>query len=166
MPPHVIPVLDEVYFHFADAADYCTALPYVQKETKLIAVNSFSKTYGLAALRLGYGYSTPQISQYLQQLVRPFFINRPTLEAGIAALKDQEFVKKTVNLVQKERNRLYPLLDSLPLTYWKSQGNFLLLRAHDASIDLEKGLLEKGIMVRGMAGFGAPGMHSGNLGNT
>ena len=157
LPNHVITVLDEVYFHFADQGDYTTALPYVQEGKNLIAINSFSKTYGLAALRLGYGYTTPQISKYLQQLVRPFFINRPTLEAGIAALGDQEFVQQTVTLVQSERKRLYPILDPLPLSYWKTQGNFLLIRPHSSSIDLEAQLLERGIMVRGMEGFGAPG---------
>lgn len=157
LPEHVIPVLDEVYFHFADAPDYTTALPFIQEGRNLIAVNSFSKTYGLAALRLGYGYTTPEISQYLSQLIRPFFINRPAMEAGIAALSDQDFVRETVALVQQERERLYPILDTLPLTYWKSQGNFILIQPNNPNSALETRLMDKGIMVRGMSGFGAPG---------
>ena len=124
LPDHVVVVLDEVYFHFADAADYTTALPYVQQGYPIIAVNSFSKTYGLAALRLGYGYASPQIASYIGQLIRPFFINALSMHAGLAALEDQEFVSQTVGLVQKERKRLYDGFETLPLSYWKSQRKF------------------------------------------
>ena len=66
VPSHVIIVLDEVYYHFADAPDFTTAVPFVQAGKQVIAVNSFSKTYGLAALRMGYAYSTPEIANYLR----------------------------------------------------------------------------------------------------
>lgn len=157
VPNHVVVVLDEVYFHFAEAEDFSTALPYVQQGYPIIAVNSFSKTYGLAALRLGYGYASPQLAQYVGQLIRPFFINAISMQAGLAALKDQAFVSKTVDIVWKERKRLYADFNSLPLTYWKSQGNFILVRPEMEADVLEKKLLEKGIMVREMKSFGAPG---------
>lgn len=157
LPEHVVTVLDEVYFHFAHAEDYSTALPYVLQGYPVIAVNSFSKTYGLASLRLGYGYATPEIAAYVGQLIRPFFINALSMQAGLAALEDQAFVTQTVELVQRERERLYSYVNNLPLTYWKSQGNFILIRPEMEADFLEKRLLEKGIMVREMKSFGAPG---------
>ena len=111
LPDHVVVVLDEVYFHFANADDYTTAMPYVQAGKNVIAINSFSKTYGMAALRVGYGYSTPELASYVRRLSKPFLINKPTMNAAIAALEDIEFVNKTVQLIQKERERLYPKLD-------------------------------------------------------
>ncbi len=157
LPDHVVVVLDEVYFHFAQESDYTTALPYVQKGYPIIAVNSFSKTYGLAALRLGYGYTTPTLAQYIRQLIRPFFVNTLGIEAGLAALEDREFVAETVRTVQQGREYLYQQFDELSLHYWKSQGNFILVKPELEADQVEKRLLEKGIMVREMESFGAPG---------
>lgn len=158
IPNHVIVVLDEVYYHFADAEDFTTALPYVKAGKNMIAVNSFSKTYGLAALRIGYAYSTPEIAGYLRRLYRPFLINIIGLNAGIAALGDTEFINDTVELVQKERVRFYPILEELGITYWKTQANFILLKSPiDTETFINQILMECGVMVRNAGSFGAPG---------
>jgi len=93
IPDHVIVVFDEVYFQFADAPDYVRPLHYVKKGKNVIGINSFSKAYGLAGLRLGYAYFTPKIAKYVRQLIKPFFVNTLALEAGIAALSDKAFLK-------------------------------------------------------------------------
>jgi len=165
LPRHVIVVWDEVYFHFADAPDYTTALPYVQAGYPVIAVNSFSKTYGLAGLRLGYGYSTPEIAAYVRQLCRPFLVNALALSAGIAALEDREFVGETVACVHRERAILHKALDALPLTYWPTQANFVLIKPEIAAEVLQQKLQERGIMVREMESFGAPGCLRVTVGN-
>ena len=158
VPEHVIIVLDEVYYHFADAEDFTTALPYVKAGKNIIAVNSFSKTYGLASLRVGYSYSTPEIASYLRRLYRPFLINKISLKAGIAALADQEFIKETVDLVRKERLRFYPVLEKHGIEYWKGQGNFILFKSPiDPNEFVEKMTYEAGVMVRNATSFGAPG---------
>lgn len=158
VPEHVIIVLDEVYYHFADAADFTTALPYVKAGKKIIAVNSFSKTYGLASLRIGYSYSTPEIAGYLRRLYRPFLINKIGLVAGIAALSDRAFIRETVELVQTERPKFYPIFEELGLQYWKAQGNFILFKPNmDANEFVEKMTYEAGVMVRNAGSFGAPG---------
>ncbi|MEZ4952641.1 MAG: histidinol-phosphate transaminase [Saprospiraceae bacterium] len=157
IPDHVVVVLDEVYYHFADAKNYTTALPYVLAGKKIIAVNSFSKTYGLAAIRAGYGYSTPEIANYIRRLSKPFLINKPTMNAAIAALEDKEFVKKTTSLVKSERERLYPKLDKIGIQYWKSQGNFIMLKPDIDEFDFEAKMLLEGVMVRPIGSFGAPG---------
>lgn len=158
LPDHVIVVLDEVYYHFADAEDFTTALPYVKAGKNIIAVNSFSKTYGLAALRVGYAYSTPEIASYLRCLYRPFLINIIGLNAGIAALSDTEFINETVTLVQTERKRFYAVFEELGLTYWKTQANFVLFKSPiDTDTFISKILEECGVMVRNAGGFAAPG---------
>ena len=157
VPEHVIMVLDEVYFHFAEAPDYTTALPYVQAGKNVIGVNSFSKTYGLAALRTGYAYSTPEIASYIRKICKPFILNALSAVAGMAALEDQEFVDQTVQTVHAGKKVLYQALDKLPVTYWKSQANFVLVKAHGEAVDLETQLLAEGLMVRNVGNFGAKG---------
>jgi histidinol-phosphate aminotransferase len=156
LPEHVILVYDEVYFHFADAADYVQAIPYVLAGKNIIAINSFSKAYGLAGLRVGYSYSTPEIATYLQQLRRPFQINTLSMEAAIAALQDHDFIKETAQKVATEKAFLYQQLDQIGFKYWKSQANFILIQPPITPKEFEQFVLADGIMVRPVAGFGAP----------
>ncbi|MBX2874314.1 MAG: histidinol-phosphate transaminase [Saprospiraceae bacterium] len=157
IPAHVVVVLDEVYFQFTDQADYTTALPYALQHKNIIGVNSFSKAYGLAGLRVGYAYTHPDLARYIRQLHRPFLLNALSLNAAIGALSDTAFLQKTVDLIQAERNFLYQHLDQLPIHYWKSQGNFFLLRPPMSPKDFEAKMLEQGIMVRPVENFGAKG---------
>lgn len=156
LPNHVILVFDEVYYQFADAPDFVRPLPYVLMGKNVIGVNSFSKAYGLAGMRIGYSYSTPEIANYLQQLRRPFMINTLSLSAAIAALEDDEFIQRTVSLVHQEKYFLYERLDQLGINYWKTQANFILIKPPIDAFELETRLLEEGVMVRPVAGFGAP----------
>jgi len=157
LPSHVVLVIDEVYFQFADAEDFVRPLPYVLQGKQVIAVNSFSKAYGLAGLRIGYAYSTLEISQYVRQLCRPFMLNILSLEAAMAALKDDEFIDKTVSLIHTEKQYLYSELDKTGIKYWKTQANFILLKPEMKDTDFEEKMFEQGVMVRPVANFGAPG---------
>ncbi len=157
VPKHLVVVLDEVYYRFSDAPDFVTAMEYVKKGHQIIAVNSFSKTYGLAALRIGYGYSTPEIAEYLLMYNRPFLLNQLSIEAGIAALSDEEFVQETVTMVQSERTKIYAALEQMDVTHWKSQGNFILIKPSMEATTFTEAMLKEGIMVRPVANFGAPG---------
>lgn len=156
IPDHVVVVFDEVYYQFADAKDYTTALPYVDAGKNIIAVNSFSKAYGLAGLRMGYGYSTEKISRYISQVRIPFHLNTLGMEAAIAALEDKAFIKKTVDLIQKEKNYLYKELDKLGMKYWKTQANFITIKPKMNDKLFEEAMIKEGIMVRPVANFGAP----------
>jgi len=156
VPDHVVVVFDEVYFQYADAEDYVRALPYVLAGKNVIGVNSFSKAYGLAGLRIGYSYSTPEIAQYLRNIRRPFMINKLSLEAAMAALQDEEFIEKTVNLAVKEKYYMYEQLDALGVKYWKTQANFIMMEPEMSPSDFEDAMLLEGIMVRPVGPFGAP----------
>ena len=157
LPEHVILVLDEVYYHFADADDYTTALSYVKAGKQVIGINSFSKTYGLAAMRIGYFYTTEKIADYIHQICKPFILNKLSLEAGIAALSDTEFVKDTVDLVQKERTFMQKELTKIGVHFWPSQGNFILTKPPMEEKVFEAKMLDLGVMVRPVSAFGAPG---------
>mgnify|MGYP000232191582 FL=1 len=157
LPSHVVLVLDEVYFQFTDQGDYTTALPYAIKNKNIIGVNSFSKAYGLAGLRVGYAYTHPDFARYIRQLHRPFLVNALSLNAAIGALADSAFLQETVNLVQSEREFLYEELDQRPIQYWKSQGNFVLVKPPIPPKDFEARMLEQGVMVRPVENFGAKG---------
>ncbi len=157
VPDHVIVVIDEVYFQFADAHDFCRPLKYVKQGKNVVGINSFSKAYGLAGLRMGYAYTTEKIADYVRQLSKPFLVNLLGLEAAIAALDDDQFIQETVELVQKEKQKIYNAFDRLKLHYWKTQGNFILTKPKMDASDFEDKMFQEGIMVRPVANFGAPG---------
>ncbi len=155
LPDHVILVFDEVYFQYTDAPEFVRALPYVLEGKNVIGINSFSKAYGLAGMRVGYSYSTEEIATYLRNLMRPFMLNSLSLEAAIAALEDDEFIQKTVEHVHTEKAFIYQKLEALDIKYWKTQANFLLMKPPMSPTDFEEAMLQEGVMVRPVAGFGA-----------
>lgn len=156
IPDHVIVVFDEVYYQFADIEDYTTALPYVDAGKNIIAVNSFSKAYGLAGLRMGYAYSTEKIAQYISQVRVPFHLNTLGMEAAMAALEDKAFIKKTVKMIRDEKAYLYKELDKQGIKYWKTQANFITIKPKMNDKLFEEAMIKEGIMVRPVANFGAP----------
>lgn len=94
IPDTVIVVYDEVYFHFVEDPDFCNAAYYIKKNKNVIAIHSFSKAYGLAGMRIGYAFSTPKITSYLQKIGRPFMINVLSTAAAVGALTDDEHIEK------------------------------------------------------------------------
>ena len=157
LPEHVILVMDEVYQHFVDAADYTTAMSYVKAGHRVIGLNSFSKAYGLAGMRMGYAYGPKDIMNYIRQLSKPFLMNTLSIEALASALTDTEFINKTRNHIITERAYLYTELNKIGIPFWKSQGNFIMIRPPMDPAEFETKMLEFGVMVRPVAGFGAPG---------
>lgn len=157
LPEHVVLVLDEVYRHFAEAEDYTSGLPFVVEGKNVIAINSFSKTYGLAGLRVGYCYAPLEISNYMRRICKPFLLSTMALEGAIAALEDVDFVNKTVALVKEERRFVLNGLDALNIKYWPAQGNFVLIDPPINDMEFTSFLEQRGIMVRPVGNFGAPG---------
>lgn len=166
IPADVVVILDEVYWHFATKEDYTKALPYLPDYQNLIAINSFSKTYGLAALRVGYAYMNEEIANYLRQLCRPFLIGKLSMEGALGALKDADFIGKTVQLVTQERAFLYEQFEVLNIKFTPSQANFILIYPPIPSSEFVDFLREKGISVRPVDNFGAPGKVRISIGST
>lgn len=157
LPTNIVVVFDEVYWHFADAKDYVRALPYISDYPNLIAINSFSKTYGLASLRVGYSYMDVEVATYLRQICKPFLITKLSLNAAIASLNDDEFVKKTVNTIKSEKIYLQEKFKALGIHFYPTQANFFLINPPIPSKEFVHFLNEEGIAVRPVDNFGATG---------
>ncbi|MFS4482665.1 pyridoxal phosphate-dependent aminotransferase [Hyunsoonleella sp. 2307UL5-6] len=156
LPKDIVIVYDEVYFHFSDAPDFPRAFDYIKENQNVIGVHSFSKAYGLAGIRLGYGISTPKIISYLENIKRPFIINTLTMVAGINALKDTNHLQKTISLIRSEKKWLYQEFDKLNIKYWPSQTNFIFIELKMKLNDFVNKMLNRGIMIRPCDKFGAP----------
>lgn len=165
VPKNILIVLDEVYRHFADAEDYVTALPYVLQEHNIMGLNSFSKTYGLAGMRIGYAYTTKTIANYLRLIHKPFLMPLPSLEAAIGALSDSEFIEQTIKTVHQGREFLANAFTSLGIKFWATQANFFIIDPPLPEMEFTDKLMEHGIMVRPVSQFGAPGKVRITIGN-
>lgn len=128
VPDHVLLVLDSAYAEFMEEADYSAGIELVDRSTNVFMTRTFSKLYGLAALRLGWGYAPEKIAQTLDKCRDPFNIPSCTQAAGVAALKDTEFEKKVITHTTKWRKWLSSELTSLGLTVIPSVTNFILFR--------------------------------------
>lgn len=157
LPQDVVVVFDEVYWHFADAQDYTTALPYISKYPNLIAINSFSKTYGLASLRVGYAYMDVEVAAYVRQICKPFLMTKLSLEGAIASLKDSEFIQKTVDTIHSENVYIEAQFNELGIQFYPTEANFYLIHPPIPSPEFVQFLAEEGIAVRPVDNFGAPG---------
>ena len=165
VPKNILIVFDEVYRHFADTADYVTALPYVKQGYSILGLNSFSKTYGLAGLRIGYGYTTKTIANYIRLIHKPFLMPLPSLEAAVGALSDTEFIEQTVETVQAGRKYLADAFAALGIKFWPSQANFFIIDPPLPEMEFTDKLMEHGVMVRPVSQFGAPGKVRITVGN-
>lgn len=158
LPEDIILVYDEVYFQYVDMPNFARGYDYVLSGKNVIGLNSFSKAYGLAGLRVAYAYSTPEIAAYLHGIRRPFLIDSLSMEAAIAALEDTDFIEQTVNLIRTEKQFLYKELAQLKCKFWKTQANFILIDPKIEAETFENLMLKEGIMIRPAGKFGAPGV--------
>ncbi len=157
LPPRVLCVLDEAYAEYADPEPEGPALVAEGREP-ICVLRTFSKAYGLAALRIGYAVASPAVAAALNR-VRPIFnVNQPAQEAALAALGEWEAVARRVGHVRAARETLKGVLDAAGLRAVGSQANFVLAETPDGEADaLAERLLREGFIVRALRGFGAPG---------
>jgi len=159
VPDHVLVVADEVYHQFNTQADYADSFKYVQEGRNIIVLHSFSKVFGLAGLRLGYGVAPLHVAQYLARARLPFHINNLTYVAALAGLQDDDHIQNTVEVTLDGRARLYQgLLAQEGVDAWPTEANFVLFKPSkiDAS-ELAEKLQAKGTIVRDLKGFFFPG---------
>jgi histidinol-phosphate aminotransferase len=151
----VIVYLDEAYFELARylAGDYPNGLDYLDRPN-LIVARSFSKIYGLAGLRVGYGVTTKRIAQYLDKFRDPFNINCLAQAGATAAMDDTAFVAKTLKLVKEERQFLYDSLDKMGLEYVKTVTNFMMINVKANATKVFEDMICRGIIIRDMKAWG------------
>ncbi|MBP7056119.1 MAG: histidinol-phosphate transaminase [Candidatus Omnitrophica bacterium] len=155
LPERVIVFLDEAYFEFAEygCEDYPDGLNYLDRPG-LIVARTFSKSYGLAGLRIGYGVASPEVIGYMERTREPFNINLLAQVAAEAAIGDKSFLKKTLAHVEKEKTFLYSEFRKMGISYVKSATNFIVA---DTGADCKRvfnDLLKLGVIVRDMKAWG------------
>ncbi|MFH1505218.1 MAG: histidinol-phosphate transaminase, partial [Candidatus Omnitrophota bacterium] len=153
IPKRVIVYFDEAYFEFAPL-DFPRTLQFLKQRGNIVLSRTFSKVYGLAGLRIGYGVSTLEIAEILNKIREPFNINRIAQVAAEAALKDDKFLKKVVNYIQEEKNYLYKEFKECGLFFIQSAANFVLVDFKKDTSSLYNYLLKKGIIIRELKGWG------------
>ncbi|MGB0714034.1 MAG: histidinol-phosphate transaminase, partial [Gammaproteobacteria bacterium] len=125
LPDHVICVVDEAYFEYVDEPDYPDASQWLERFPRLIVTRTFSKAYGLAALRVGFGISHPDVADLLNRVRHPFNVNEFGLAAAVAALGDEAHLRDSVALNTRGRARLGAAFEGLGLSAIESVGNFI-----------------------------------------
>ena len=163
---HVLIVLDEAYYEFAKGGDYPETLDLIKREDRdILITRTFSKAYGLAGLRLGYGLARGDIIEVLNKVREPFNVNSLAQAAAQAALDDDdEYLKASVELVLKEKEQFYKTFESLGVEYFKSRANFILVNTKRDSAKIFTYLLKRGIIVRDMTAWGLKGFIRVNIG--
>jgi len=156
VPEHVLVIFDEAYREFLDAPP--NTLRYVHENRNVVVMRTFSKAYGLANLRVGYGLAPAQVAKVLQKVRQPFNVNGIAQAGALAALEDKEHIRATYELVCKGRSYLQAQLDVLGLKYIPSQANFILVhtgrsRGGEAVF---RAMLQRGIIIRAMRSYMLP----------
>jgi histidinol-phosphate aminotransferase len=157
VPEHILVIFDEAYYEFVDSPEYPDTLRYVREGRRNVMVmRTFSKIYGLAGLRLGYGIAHPETLAPLWRVKEPFAVNRLAQIAGIAALEDEEFVRRSVEANREGRRYLYRQFERLGLFYVESHTNFVLVRIGPEAREVAERLLRRGVIVRPCTGYDLP----------
>jgi len=152
LPHETIVFLDEAYYEFVEASDYPQSLKYVA-EHSVIVTRSFSKAYGLAGLRVGYGIAQPSIIAAMDAVREPFNVNSLAQVAATAALDDTMFLARTRALMREGRRYLTSELDRLKVRYLPSVTNFILVQLGPRAEEVARELLRHGVIVREMSAW-------------
>ncbi|MGQ9543833.1 MAG: histidinol-phosphate transaminase [Candidatus Bathyarchaeia archaeon] len=153
VPDDVLLFFDEAYYEYAEGGDYPDTMKYMGRGN-IITTRTFSKIYGLAGLRLGYGVADKKIIEGMNKVREPFNVNLLAQEAALAALEDEEYVKFVRRETDKGKRFLYNEFGRLGLEYVPSATNFILVRLGPKAEEVYQRLLRVGVIVRHMKAWG------------
>jgi len=156
LPDTCICVLDEAYFEFVSSIESVNSIDWLKKFPNLLITRTFSKAYGLAGLRVGYGLSSLQFADILNRVRQPFNNNTLALVAAEAALADDDHLQKTITLNMQGMQQLTEGFIKLGLDWVPSAGNFVLVDLKQAGQPIYEALLHKGIIVRPVGNYELP----------
>lgn len=155
VPDHVLVCFDEAYADFVDAEDFPKTLLYVKAgRPNCMVLRTFSKSYGLAGLRIGYGAAGTALIDYLHKIRQPFNVNVAAQIAAEAALEDKDFLSKSQALARKGRRYFLEAFESMGLRVTPSQANFVLVDMGFDAREVFARLLQRGFIVRPMGAYG------------
>ncbi len=152
----IIVVLDEAYFEYVEEADYPDGMQLVKQYPNLVVTRTFSKAYGLAALRVGYSVSHPDIADLMNRVRQPFNVNSMSLVAAETALADQAYVKESVRVNAEGMRMLEAGCRELDLPFIPSVGNFLAIDFGRDAAPIYQALLHEGVIVRPIGVYEMP----------
>jgi len=151
IPPGVLVVVDEAYYEYVNDPAYADSISYFRKGRDILILRTFSKIYGLAGLRIGYGIAGSEIIDAMNRVRQPFNINSLAQKAAVAALEDEKHIARTKRLNEKGKKYLYRELDSMKIEYITTDANFIFIHLKDESaVQLYESLLRKGVIIRPM----------------
>ena len=152
IPDHVVVVFDEAYYEYVRDVEYPDSLGYVRDGRPVVVLRTFSKIYGLAGLRVGYGITTSEIANYVNRVRPPFNVNSLAQEAAQAALLDDEHVAKSRAMNEAEMTFLEEGLTKMGFTTIPTQANFIYFDVGMDGAVLYDALLREGVIVRHIRG--------------
>jgi len=159
IPDDIIVVLDEAYVDFAPPAARLDTLAYINKNSggpSVVALRTFSKAYGLAGLRIGYGLMSPEIAGYLHRVRQPFNVNYPAQVGAVAALADDEYYQQTIDRTRQGLAWLSKEIEKMGLKPFPSNTNFFLVDLGMEAKGPYHAMLRKGVIVRPMQAYSFP----------
>jgi histidinol-phosphate aminotransferase len=151
----VLLIVDEAYFEYVQDPDYPDSLKYHEAGRAILTLRTFSKLYGLAGLRIGYGVGPKEIISMMQRVRQPFNVNAPAQWGALAALDDAEHIERSLEVNRQGLDYLQSEFNKLGLDFVPSHGNFILVRVGKGQ-EVFKQLLSQGVIVRPMGGYQFP----------
>ena len=155
VPEDVLVVLDEAYTEYLSREQAYDALGWLERYPNLLISRTFSKAYGLAGLRVGYGIGHPAVIDLLNRVRQPFNVSCVALAAATAALQDEAFIGRSAEINRRGMAQITEALSALGLEWIPSAGNFVTFKAGDGAA-VNAALLQQGVIVRPIAGYGLP----------
>jgi histidinol-phosphate aminotransferase len=151
----ILLIVDEAYFEYVSDTDYPDSVAYHEESRSILTLRTFSKLYGLAGLRIGYGIGNGAMVGLMHRLRQPFNVNAAAQWAALAALKDDEHVHKSLEVNREGMQYLTEELSKLGLEHVPSQANFILVRVGQGP-EIFQQLLRRGVIVRTMKEYDFP----------
>ena len=158
-PEHMLVVVDEAYFEYVGEDDYPDCIKWVSEFPNLLVTRTFSKAFGLAGLRIGYGISHSDIADLMNRVRQPFNVNSLALSAAEAALADNEHLQQSISQNQVGMKQLTKAFDNMNLHYIPSVGNFICVDMESTAqtgMEIYNKLLHQGVIVRPVENYGLP----------
>ncbi|MDL1967822.1 MAG: histidinol-phosphate transaminase [Deltaproteobacteria bacterium] len=154
IPDGVLLIVDEAYIEFVRDKSCAISIDYFDFGIALVTLRTFSKAYGLAGLRIGYGIMPREIASLINRVRQPFNANSLAQVAAVAAMEDKVFLGETISLVHEGLDFLYESLDRMNIKYFPTQANFFLIDVGKNADEVFEKMLRQGIIVRSMTSYG------------
>jgi histidinol-phosphate aminotransferase len=156
VPARVLVVLDEAYCEYLQGGESLDGLSLLDRYPNLIVTRTFSKAWGLAALRVGYSVSSPEIANVINRVRQPFNVDSIAMAAATAVLGDEDYLRRSCEINAKGMAQLESAFREMNLAYIPSAGNFISVDVGDQATRINQSLLEQGVIVRPIGGYGLP----------